>query len=116
MKSLKSNYIKRFMQPGKFYKDPKTNDVYKVDFVTGKGNFATLVKGSVPHGTPIVDLSTETIDKRYFKREKDNNRLHNRWLAQKECLRRYVKLYGNQILNDVEKEYTIYGLLGSRSE
>ena len=102
MKSLKSSYIKRYLEPGKVYKDPKYDEYYQVNFIKGKGNYATKCDN---YTGDFIDLSKEDILTRFFKREKDKNRLHLRWKAQKECLKLYVSEFGKNILQKIENEY-----------
>lgn len=107
MKSLKANYIKRFLEPGNYYKDPKLDVYYKIEFIKGKGNYAINVEPEELKNQKVIDLGAEDIDKKYFKREKDKNRLHLLWRAQKDCLERYVEAHGNHILTQVEEEYDL---------
>ena len=103
MQSVKSNYIKKFLEPGNYYRDPRSGHVYHVDFIKGKGNYATKV--SNVDNVEVIDLVEKDIPEKYLKRKKDNNRLHLRWKAQKECLEEYVKLFGNKTLLGIEEKY-----------
>ncbi len=104
MQSVKSNYIKKFLEPGNYYRDPRSRIVYHVDFIKGKGNYATKIT-EVPDSVEVINLQENDIPEKYLKRKKDKNRLHLRWKAQKECLDEYIKRFGDETLLKIEEKY-----------